>query len=69
MFVVVDLDLHGCVFDISLMMLIKIFRMKEFEIYDFNIEGGCAIFATCVLLASRVYVCVCAQVGCSVVCN
>jgi hypothetical protein len=24
--------------------------------------------ATCVLLASRVYVCVCAQVGCLVVC-
>jgi hypothetical protein len=27
------------------------------------------LFITCVLLASRVYVCVCAQVGCSVVCN
>jgi hypothetical protein len=28
-----------------------------------------SFIATCVLLASRVYVCVCAQVGCSVVCN
>jgi hypothetical protein len=28
-----------------------------------------SFIATGVLLASRVYVCVCAQVGCSVVCN
>jgi hypothetical protein len=31
-------------------------------------EVAVSFIATCVLLASRVFVCVCAQVGCSVLC-